>query len=100
MAALSTTTTGALWVSGARRMRDPVTTISWLLTVVTGTVCEGTTPCAAAAAAEAAAGTPIAVSATPARRIVSNRFMHSPFFSRLDPGLETLVRIGGILTEM
>jgi len=61
------------------------------LTVETGTVWEGTTPCAAAAAAPL--GTAMAVSATPARRIVSNRFMHSPFFAS-DPGCGTLVRNG------
>src|SRR5260221_14582538 len=78
-------------------MRDPVMTISWLLAVVTGTVCAGPTTGAAAIALLPAATAP---SATPARRIVSNLFIFSPVYRAPDRGCGTLVRNGGILAEL
>src|SRR5438874_8049872 len=76
---LSRKTTGAFWLSGSRRMREPVMTISLLLMVVGGVTCvTATGVCAQAAPLPA----PRATSATPARRLVFNRFMTSPWLVR------------------
>src|SRR5438309_9424902 len=77
-------------------MRDPVMTISWLLMAVTGVVCEGTTTGAAAAAAIALLLAATAPSATPARRMVTLRFIKFP---RFDAPLRGTI-VTGRLTEI